>query len=170
MNKIKKILGRFRVSSRVFAALAVLVAISFFAESFPANAKGPINIVIEKLDDLNLGTWGGQGNLADYSDHCVASTTGTYSITATGDGPGGAYQLSSGAATLPFHLYYRDKKNAAFVEIPAGMPIASFKAEHKPEKCKHEKQRLEVRLFELDMAQVPPGAYSGNLVVMVTPL
>jgi hypothetical protein len=170
MNKIKTILGRFRVFPRAYTALASLAAIAFYAGSFPADAKGPINIVIEKLDDLNLGTWGGQGNLSDYSDHCVASTTGTFSITATGDGPGGAYQLSSGAATLPFHLYYREKKNAAFVEIPAGTPISSFKGEHKPEKCKHEKQRLEVRLYELDMAQVPPGAYSGNLVVMVTPL
>jgi len=170
MNNFKNILGRIRVFSGAFAALAVLVAIAIYAGSFPADAKGPTLIVIEKLDDLNLGTWGGQGSLSDYSDHCVASTTGTFSITATGDGPGGAYQLSSGAAVLPFHLYYRDKKNAAFVEIPAGTPVASFKAEHKPEKCKHQKQRLEVRLYELDMAQVPPGAYSGNLIVMVTPL
>lgn len=126
---------------------------------------------IGKLDDLALGTWGGAGGLADYSDHCVAaSPNGTFSITAVGDGPGGAYQLSAGAATLPFHLFYRDKKNAAYVEIPPATPISGFKAGKKPAKCKHQKQRLEVRLLENEMSQVPAGAYSGTLVLMVTPL
>jgi len=127
-------------------------------------------VVINNLEDLDLGVWQGQAALSSYTDHCVAATSGHYSIFATGDGPGGAYQLSAGVATLPFRLFYRDGKHAAFVEIPAATPIANFESQKKPRKCKKQKQRLEVRLRSTDMAQVPAGAYSGYLVVTVTPL
>lgn len=127
-------------------------------------------VVINNLEDLDLGVWQGQAGLSSYTDHCVAATSGHYSIFATGNGPGGTYQLSSGGATLPFRLFYRDDKHAAFVEIPASTPIANFESGKKPWKCKKQNQRLEVRLQATDMAQVPAGAYSGYLVVTVTPL
>ena len=129
-------------------------------------------VIITDLDDLNLGTWTGAAELSDKSVHCVAASDKKYSITATGDGIGGAFQISSGIAEIPFQVYYRVKKNADQIQLQPGTPVHNLKGKKIKKKspyCKGGKMVVEVRMLGVDMAKVPAGPYSGSLNLMVTP-
>ena len=128
--------------------------------------------IITDLDDLDLGVWTGAAELSDESVHCVAASDKDFSITATGDGIGGAFQVSSGAAEIPFQVYYKEKKNANLVQLSPGTPVHNLKGKKIKKKspwCKGGKMVVEVRMLGVDMAKVPAGPYSGSLNLMVVP-
>ena len=66
-------------------------------------------IRITGLDDINLGTWAGGGGRSQTMNHrvCTNAPGQLFSVTATGSGPGGAFELANGAATLSYLLEYR---------------------------------------------------------------
>jgi hypothetical protein len=128
--------------------------------------------IITDLDDMHLGTWTGATELSDESKHCVATTNKEYSVTATGDGLGGAFRLSSGAAEIPFQVYYKEKKNGNLVQMSPGAPVYNLKSKKIKKKspyCRGGKMVVEVRMLGSDMAKVPAGPYSGTLSLMVVP-
>ncbi len=146
-----------------------LIAVSLTLFAFVASAAVAANVVINKLDDLNLGTWNGKKNLKRKTQHCVASDTEEYTIIITGDGPGGAFTAASGAAELPYRVFYKDKPNHDYVQVTSGMPIIDLEARDNPFKCKGQHPRMEVRISANDLALVPAGTYSGIITLMVTP-
>jgi hypothetical protein len=160
--------------SRV-SGLAIILLISIFAASAFADdnhGHGQDLVIIEDLDDIDLGTWTGASELSEESVHCVAATDKYYSIVATGSGIGGTFRVSSGDAEIPYQVYYKEKKNANLIQLTAGSAIHNLKGKKIKKKapyCKKGKQVVEVRMLGVDMAKVPAGAYSGTLSLMVTP-
>ncbi|MBV1916578.1 MAG: hypothetical protein KUG65_00725 [Sphingomonadaceae bacterium] len=98
---------------RIFTAIAVLIP-------FSANAQ---NVRISGLSDVNFGTI--LNFSVDYTDSqnvCIYSSgiSGTYHVTATGSGAGGAFTLASGSNTLAYEVQWADTANQ-----PSGTSLAS---------------------------------------------
>lgn len=82
------------------------------------------------LDDIDLGTWSGSGDMSANEDICVAfngtgprffGQTDNYLIRATGDGtPGnpGAFTLSNGVEAIDYRVILTDLNNQ--IELTAG--------------------------------------------------
>ena len=145
-------------------SLTILMAVAVL--SGPAVSS---TAIIKTLSDLDLGEWEGATELSDDVSHCVATSTGGFSITATGDGAGGSFRVSNGSAEIPFQVYYKDTSKGTQVQLVAGTPANNLSGGTDPTKCKGKSQNVEVRIQDVDMAKVPAGTYSGTLNLMVTP-
>ncbi len=129
-------------------------------------------VVINKLDDLNFGSWSGTGNITRVSRHCVASTASgnLFSITLTGNGPGGSFTLASGPGSLPYRVWYRDRPGQAWQEASPGVTIFNLVGRNNPNNCRGQRQRVRVRFMANDLAAATAGTYSGTLTLLVAPM
>ena len=60
---------------------------------------------ITGLTDMTLSNWViGQGAVTLHSDVCIYSSTGSYKVTATGNGLAGAFSIASGSNVLPYSV------------------------------------------------------------------
>ncbi len=162
VSKDKRLIGRMRSSITMLVTGLALIA-------FVAPTAMAANVVINKLDDLNLGTWNGKKNLKRHTNHCVAADDEEFTIIITGDGPGGAFTVASGAALLPYRVFYKDQPDEDYIRVRSGVPIDDLEGGENPYKCKGQKQRLQVRIRARDLAMVPAGTYSGIITLMVYP-
>lgn len=147
---------------------AAIAGVLFIAG--PADAQNLV--IINKLDDLDHGSWSGTGNLTRTSRHCVASTApgNLYSVTITGDGPGGAFEARSGPDTLPYIVFYRDQPGNSFVQVTSGVPLTDLVGQNNPNRCRGQRQRVRVRFLAADLAAAPAGTYGGTLTLLVAPM
>ena len=76
-----------------------------------ATSTGTVNISITKsvqtqisdLSDMTLSNWSvGDGAVTLFSNACIYSSTGSYKVTATGNGAGNAFNVASGSNVLPY--------------------------------------------------------------------
>lgn len=150
----------------LFTALAGAVLLM----AAPANAQDLV--IINKLDDLDHGTWSGTGNITRTSRHCVASSApgNLYSLTITGNGPSGAFEVRNGTEALPYIVDYRDQPGTSFVSVSAGVPLTNLVGQNDPNRCRGQRQRVRVQFQAADLGTARAGPYAGTLTLLVAPI
>jgi hypothetical protein len=146
--------------------------------SVALTAALPGLIRITGVDDVNLGRWTGGGDRSVTMRHrvCTNSAGNRFSVTATGDGPAGAFQLADGAATLAYDLRYNDGfPPGGAVALSPGVPLASQRGlapSGSGPMCGPsgpQNQRLLVRVRRAAFLAAPAGVYRGTLTLLVAP-
>ena len=154
---------------RRFLAVAGLVLAFLWATPV---AKADVQIA--SLNDLNLGTWSGIGDLTGDISHCVLNTVNPrrYNITASGDGAGGAFALINGASSLPFQVSYND--GGGFTTMTATAPLTN-QGGYNPgqfNQCMNGTRAaflIRVLILGTDMSVADGGPYTGTIYLTVVP-
>jgi hypothetical protein len=139
-----------------------------------ARAEGGVAVV--GLDDLDLGRWTGRGDLVADDVHCVGVRPRhgppRFNLEATGDGPGGAFELTNGVSRLPFSVRYDD--GTGLRELRAGQLLAQLKgAPDTPglRRCLRgdpaARHRIEILVHERDLARVTAGRFRGRIQLTI---
>lgn len=101
------------------ACVIVGVAMTFASVAGPLGTGSQSNLGIQvringlvrisKLNDINLGTWSGSGDLTGADNLCVFSTTWGYSMLVTSsNGSGTTLRLSDGTNHIAYQARWRD--------------------------------------------------------------
>jgi hypothetical protein len=131
---------------------------------------------VSGLSDVNLGLL---ANLeADHrrsEDICVFSegVGGTYSVAATGSGPGATFTLSSGAGTLPFEVEWSSAAGKTTGSpLTPGIPLTGQSSTAANESCNAgptAAASLTIILRAAALLQAREGSYSGSLTLLIVP-
>lgn len=179
-----------RITARLLAVLPGLSARGLPIESYAATqgvvgstSGGSLHIsvflgsgliIIKGLDDIDLGTWSGTGDLVGASLHCVGTNApaNRFRVAATGTGAGAAFTLSNGAGTLPYSVSYDD--GTGFAQMTPGTYLPNRKgiALAAASNCQTSGNPLEarqVRIPEANLAVAPAGIYASVLTMTVAP-
>ena len=95
-----------------------------------------------------------------------------YSVTATGSGAASAFELSSGAAILPFEVQWADTAGqAGGTLLQPGTPTAGFANGATGFACPSQgaNASLTVTIRSADIAAAPAGTYTGTLQLLIAP-
>lgn len=129
---------------------------------------------ITALNDIALGTWSGTGALAG-SDNaiCVWSSTGGYSLTATGSGAGGAFTLASGGNTVAYAVEWAQTGGASSgTAVTTGSALTGQTTNATSTSCASgpaSTAGVFVSVPEANLSAAPAGTYTGTLTLLVTP-
>lgn len=124
--------------SSVLSFILVTASLAATQGSRGTSSSGSIDIALNNnvfslifgLDDIDLGTWSGAGDLSGDEDICVAfngtgprflGQTDNYLLRATGDGTAGnpsAFTLSNGVEDINYRVILTDLNNQ--IELTAG--------------------------------------------------
>lgn len=159
------------------ALTAAGVAIAANDGSTGATSTGDLDITaqipdlvrITKLTDIDLGSWDGSTDMTGSDTVCVWSTTRAYTVTATGDGAGGAFTLSDGTNTLPYAVSWEDDSTNS-ESLSSGSPSGSMSATTNSASCSGgTNATVSVTVTSANAAGVPAGTYNGTLTLEVAP-
>lgn len=177
---------RFRV--RVAAAQIYAVPPGLYTQTFIATVSNagqgpnnrPLNVTINltlpdsirvsQLNDIDLGMYTGTDKLATESLCVFRSSGGTYAVTATGSGAGGAYLLQNGASTIPFTVSWDDGTGPA--QMTPGVPLPGRQGSFmQSDTCNNGANNnasvlLSVLAADMDAAPVS-GQHSGVITITV---
>jgi hypothetical protein len=140
-------------------------------------AELPRLIRISGVNDLDLGTWTGTGARTRAMPHrvCTNAPDQLFSITATGSGTGGAFELAYGPAVLAYELEYRDRNTSPWAVLQPNVALAGQRGQAPTASASFcpdsgaQPQRLRVRIRRPAFLAAPAGAYSGILALLVAP-
>lgn len=131
-------------------------------------------VKISNLADLDLGTFTGTGPLTASDAACVYSNSSTgYSVTATSST--GSFVLQDAGATnsIPFALTYDDGGAGGPATLSHGVTSGTMaNASTIDDDCASsaDNATVAVSVTALDASQVPQGAYSSVVTLVVAPL
>lgn len=123
----------------------------------------PLLIKIQGLQDIDLGTYTGTGDLQGASNACVKRNgAGSYSVTATSIN---AFALT-GSASVPYGVTWGGQPLGQGVVLAGQIPEAvAFK-----EACgATAMNKIGVSVRAVDLQVAPPGMYTDVLTLMVQP-
>lgn len=157
---------------RVAALLAVAAGLA------APSATGAGGVAIVGLDGVDLGRWSGRGDLTGSDAHCVAVDSGHgsphFHLRASGDGPGGRFELTDGFTALPFDVRYDDGGGAR--RLDPGRTLAHLRGRPRTPgagpcaaRGRGVQQRLEIRVRAGDLARAPAGRFRGRVHLTVLP-
>ena len=175
-----------------FCQSAMAIALGLFATgsvyaatqgSLGATSTGTLNITatvnnlvqITNLNDIDLGTFTGTGNLTGNDTLCIyRNGSGTYQITATGSGTGSAFTVTDGSNTLPYTVDYTSDllgtpttttmSTGSALTGQAGVDSASTTCAGGGDNA-----QVDITISNADLTSAPAGAYSGTLTLVVAP-
>lgn len=129
-------------------------------------------IQVSGLNDLLFPFYTGTGNLLQTDTFCIyRNSAGTYQVTFSGSGTGGAFSLSNGVQELPYQLTFNDGTGA--IAVTAGTALTGrqnvFTANQSCDLGAADNATLEVTLLQADLNNAGNGNYSGILTLMVAP-
>lgn len=126
---------------------------------------------ISNLTDINLGVFSGADAVGTSAACVYRNGTGNYSLTASGDGTGGAFTLDDGAGTtVPYSVSYNDGSGAA--PATAGALLGGLTgADPASDTCgtTGNNGTIEVTVAAADAAGLPAATYAGTLTLLVAP-
>jgi hypothetical protein len=176
---------------RKYLLLLVVVLLGFIAsrvESATDGSLGPtstgsatISITIPTLvsitdvQNLNLGTFTGSGDLSADDSVCVYTNlpAATYKITASGNGDDSAFTIKSVSdVTIPYEVYWNDQPSPGGTELTSGLASATQSgANTSSQTCDGDgnNANFRVRILEEHLAASPPAVYTGTLSLLVEP-
>jgi hypothetical protein len=128
-------------------------------------------IRISGLDSIDLGAFDGVRDRQGTDDFCVYSNgvTGLYTVTGYGQGSDGAFEVASGAGTLPFRLDYDD--GGGLLPMTAGVPTQKANATRASIDCiGGNNANLRVTIEANSLRQAPSGTYVGEVTLIVAPI
>lgn len=151
-----------------FAMLATLVC-----GYSPATAQSH-KVRVSDLTDIVYGTINNlQADSRRSQSICVSAsaTDGLYSVTATGTGPGGALELSSGAFSLPYSVEWSTAPSQSFgASLVANEALVGQSTPEKQQDCKSrglQTASLIVILRGAELGAAIQGSYSGTLTILI---
>ncbi len=153
------------------------------------TSTGSINFTVVKppranitnMSDLKLSGWiVGDGNVTLAEDVCVYSSrpSGGYSVSASGSGGGGAFELSNGAHNIAYSVAWNaggagQLSNSGEQLTPSLNSSPKTKAATDSSTCNGATSgptaRLIINISEAQMTSAPHGTYLGILTLLVTP-
>ena len=157
------------------AAPKLACAIALVLTAAPASAVSN-KVRITKLSDVAFGT------LANLSVDAVSSesvcvyantTTSGYNVTASGTGPGGAFQLSSGSRSMAYAVQWSSSAGqSSGVQLTPNVPLTGQISSATQQTCGNgpaTSASLIVVLRTAALSSATAGAYSGTLTLLVGP-
>ncbi len=179
-------LGRMGLAMAGLAALlavgADVPAIAVTQGSAGSTSTGSITITItipsltriSALNDIALGTWSGSGPLSGRDNAiCVWSSTGGYSVTATGSGAGGAFQLASGANRVDYTVQWAQTGGATSgAAMTQGAALTGRTTSATATDCSTgaaSTAGVFVSISVAELSSTPAGTYNGTLQLLITP-
>lgn len=137
----------------------------------------PTLVRITDVQDLNLGTFTGSGDLSADDSVCVYTnlSAATYKITAVGNGISSAFTLKNAAdVTIPYLVYWNDQPNTSGeVELDSGVASGTQDgANTSSQTCvgPGNNANFRVRILEASLLAAPPEVYTGTLSLLVEPI
>lgn len=149
------------------AALSGVIATPAHAASDKARLTG--------LSDAAFGLIGGTSDQSVSQSICVYSSTvtGGYSVTATGSGAGGVFELSSGGAQLSYEVLWADSANqTGGTALTAAAPMSGFTSAASQQTCNSgpiASASLTVVIRSATLTSAMAGSYSGTLQITIAP-
>lgn len=161
------IAGALRSAAMATLPLALLLA--------PALASAASNKVrITNLGDVAFGAIGNLGTDAVRSQSvCLYADTNTnsYNITATGTGPAGAFELSSGVASMPYEVQWSSASGQSTgSQLAPNVPLAGQLSSGTQQTCSNgpaTTASLILVLRSAALSSAAAGTYSGTLTLVV---
>lgn len=161
---------RASIASRM--KLAAL-AFSFSLALFPAHAASN-KVRISNLSDVSFGTLPSLSNDAVSSQSvCLFadSLANRYTVTAIGNGPSGAFALSSGLASIPFEVEWSSTPGqASGAQLSPNVPLSGQISSATQQSCNTgpaTSASLIVVLRSAALSSATAGTYSGTLTLLV---
>ncbi|MFC4296151.1 hypothetical protein ACFO0A_13910 [Novosphingobium tardum] len=137
----------------------------------PASAQ---KVRITGLADLAFGSinnFSADASIAQ--DVCVYSQASGYLVTATGAGPGGAFELASGSLRLPVEVQWSDSPGQTIgTALSPGVPLAGPSSAATQQTCNAgplTSASLIVLLRAAALGAATSGSYSGTLTLIIAP-
>lgn len=154
--------------------LTSLASAAAFGTAVPAVSQ---SARISGLSDIDFGSITNTLDRSSSQNVIVCSYRNNphrlpYAVTATGSGSGGAYLLSSGAATLPFDVQWSDTAGqTGGTMLQAGSPSSGFGNGATGFACPSQSVNasLTVTVRSADLATASAGTYAGTLQVTIVP-
>ena len=131
----------------------------------------PNSIQVTQIDDIALGTFDGNNNIARSETLCVYQANGgQYAVTLTGSGNGGAFELISAGSRVPYAVSWNDGNGAQ--TATAGIPLPGMGNSRSGDpQCNggaSNNATVSVDVLATDMsAATASGTHSGVLTIMV---
>lgn len=155
-------------AGRLAFAAGLLLSVAVPAEAASNKVR------VTALSDVAFGTLANLGADATQSQSiCLFSDTSTagYTVTATGTGPGGAFQLSSGAQALPFEVQWASSSGqSSGAALTPGVPLTGQVSTATHQVCTNgpaTSASLVIVLRSAALSSAPAGTYSGTLTLLV---
>lgn len=152
-------------------AFAVLATLACAHSPAPAQSN---KVSISGLTDVAYGTINNlQTDSRRSQSICVSASTtdGLYSVTATGTGPGGALELSSGTFSLPYSVEWSSAPSQSFgASLTANAGLVGQSTPEKQQDCKSrglQTASLIVILRGAELGAAIQGSYSGTLTILI---
>lgn len=133
--------------------------------------------LVSGLGDVNFGTIPAATDQSNSQNVVVCSYRGQpntrpYSVTATGNGPGGAFELSTGSASLPYDVQWTDSPGqTSGTMLQPGLAAPGFDNGATGFQCSGQPDTasLTVTIRAADLASAHAGSYSGTLQITIVP-
>jgi hypothetical protein len=130
----------------------------------------PPLVSISHLDDIQLGSWSGQGDLAEMQTVCVWSSSKEYSITASSSASHSqSFALTAEhGAPIPYQVFWNDGFSTQQLEPEQRLHgISSTAANRDCSDGAEGMAGLTVRVPEASLQAAPPGDYHDTLVLTI---
>jgi hypothetical protein len=170
---------RSALSRRVAPGLARLLAgallvVGLLGET-PSNAASN-KVRITNLSDVGFGTIANLNVDAVQSQSvCVYADTNTsgYNVTGIGAGPGGTFQLSSGAASMSFDVLWSSSPGQnSGTQLTPNIPLTGQVSSGTHQSCSNgpaTTASLVVVLRSIALSSAAAGTYNGTLTLVIGP-
>ena len=154
-----------------FVTALVWGGLSFATQAHASSAQ------ISDLADVDFGTIISSVDQTNSQNVSICSFQNkphatAYSVTAVGSGPGGAFELSNGAASLPYDVQWSDSTSqtggtmlqAAVAAAGFGNGADGFQCSAQPDTAS-----LTVTVRAASLTSAMAGSYSGTLQITIVP-
>lgn len=141
-----------------------------YTDTFVVSITVPQLVRISNVNDINLGSWSGVGNLSKSDDICVYDNSGGL-YTATFTGSAGFTIQNTALQTLPYTVTYRDGAGLS-TNVTSGSPKDFSKAHESSIECGGvgaTNGTITITILEAEMAAKTAATYTGILTIMVAP-
>lgn len=157
------------------AAFALCWSLTLLVMAAPASAASN-KVRITNLSDVAFGTIANLGADAIRNENvCLYADTNTngYNVTATGTGPGGSFQLSSGSNALGYEVQWSSSSGqTSGFQLTPNVPLTGQVSTATHQVCSTgpvTTASLVVVLRSTVLSSARAGAYSGTLTLVVGP-
>lgn len=163
-------------AARPFASAITAIAGALLSWPSPASAAANDKVRITGLSDIAFGSIANLGadsvrneSLCLYSN----SATSGYNVTATGNGAGGAFELSSGGLSLPFELQWSSASGqSSGTQLRPNVPLTGQVSTATQQACGSgpaTTASLIVVLRSSALSSAAAGTYNGSITLLVGP-
>jgi hypothetical protein len=152
-------------------AALTLAALGAIAPGAPAWAADKVRIA--NLTDVAFGTVAGGADRLSSQNVCVFSDSFTQGYSVTANGSGGAFELASGGARLPYEVLWADAVNTSGgTPLIAGGTAGGFRSSASHQFCNSgpsASASLTIALRASALNSADAGSYSATLQITIAP-